>query len=118
MTSLSLKGSPIEERQPFPSVNELRPVLPNIHVSGRTTRNSKNLSMAAGEFGYAHRQNQQQGGVPVSVTENLQEPQEQAEPVHHAASNSSASTTAHSTGSTRIPHPPGATDTFSRFERI
>ena len=74
--------------------------------------------MAAGEFGYAHQQNQQQGGVPVPVTENLQGPQEQVEPVYHAASNFSFSTTDHSTGSTRIPHPPGATDTFSRFERI
>ena len=117
-TSLSLTGSPTEERQPFPSLNELRPVLPNKRpvLSRRATRNFKNLSMtAAGEIGYAHWQNQQQGEVPAPVTENLWEPQEQAEPVHHAASNSSASTADHSTVSTRIPHPP---DTFSRFEQI
>ena len=71
--SLSLTGSPIEERQPFPSVNKLSLVLPNIHVPGRTTRNSKSLSVTAGEFGCAHQQNQQQGGFPVPVTENLWE---------------------------------------------
>ena len=65
----------------------------------------------------AHRRSQQPGRVPVPVTESLREPQEQAEPVHHAASNASASTTDHSTGSTRIPRPPGPVDTFSRLEQ-
>ena len=73
-TSLSLTGSPIEERQPFSSVNKLRPVFPDIHVPGRTIRNSKSLLVtAAGEFGCAHQQNQQQGGFPVPVTKNLWE---------------------------------------------
>ena len=114
---MSLTGFPLEGRQPFPSVNKLRPVFPNRHVSGRTARNSKSHSVTAGEFGYAHRRSQQQGRVPEPVTASLREPQEQAELVHHATSNSSASPANHSTGSTRIPHLPGAVDTFSRFEQ-
>ncbi|CAH3169392.1 unnamed protein product [Porites evermanni] len=96
-----VRGSPIEERQPFPNLNPLRPALPIIAPT------STPISTAA------HRQPQQPGRVPVPVTASLREPQEQAEPVHHAASNSSASTTDHSTGSTRIPRPPGAVITFS-----
>ena len=104
-TAIRLTGSPIEERQPFPNLNPLRPALPIIAPT------STPISTAA------HRQPQQPGRVPVPVTASLREPQEQAEPVHHAASNSSASTTDHSTGSTRIPRPPGAVITFSRFEQ-
>ena len=104
-TAICLTGSPIEERQPFPNLNPLRPALPIISPT------STPIGTAA------HRRPQQPGRVPVPVTESLREPQEQAEPVHHAASNASASTTDHSTGSTRIPRPPGAVDTFSRFEQ-
>ena len=100
-----MTGSPIEERQPFPNLNPLRPALPIISPT------STPIGTAA------HRRPQQPGRVPVPVTASLREPQEQAEPVHHAASNSSASTTDHSTGSTRIPRPPGPVDTFSRLEQ-
>ena len=104
-TAICLTGSPIEERQPFPNLNPLRPALPTISPT------------SINPISTAHRRPQQPGRVPVPVTASLREPQEQAEPVHHAASNSSASTTDHSTGSTRIPRPSGAVDTFSRFEQ-
>lgn len=104
-TAICLTGSPIEERQPFLNLNPLRPALPTISPTSINPTST------------AHWRPQQPGRVPVPVTESLREPQEQAEPVHHAASNSSASTTHHSTGSTRIPRPSGAVDTFSRFEQ-
>ncbi|XP_073230003.1 uncharacterized protein [Porites lutea] len=102
MMNTTTTGSPIEERQPFPNLNPLRPALPIISPT------STPIGTAA------HRRSQQPGRVPVPVTASLREPQEQAEPLHHAAPNSSASTTDLSTGSTRIPRPPGAFDTFSR----
>ena len=105
-TAICLTGSPIEERQPFPNLNPLRPALPTISPT------------SINPISTAHRRPQQPGRVPVPVTASLREPQEQAELVHHAASNSSASTTDHSTGSTGIPHPLGVADTFSRFEQI
>ena len=104
-TPICLTGFAIEERQPFPNLNPLRPALPIISPT------STPIGTAA------NRRPQQQGRVPVPVTTSLREPQEQAEPVHHAASNSSASMTDHSTGSTRIPRPPGNVDTFSRLEQ-
>ena len=104
-TAICLTGSPIEERQPFPNLNPLGPALPITSPTSTPTGTA------------ADRQPQQPSRVPVPVIASLQEPQEQVEPVHHAASNASTSPTDHSTGSTRIPRPPGAVDTFSRFEK-
>ena len=103
--AICLTGSLTEERQPFPNLNPLGPALPIISPASTPVGTA------------AHWQPQQQDRVSVPVTESLQEPQEQAEPEHHAASNSSTSTTDHSTSSTTIPCPPGAVDTFSRFEQ-
>ena len=87
----------MEERQPFPSLSDLRPALPYVPPS---------TSAHVPSSTHAH-------VLPsTSVTRGQREPQEQGEPQHIPPT---AANNYPSTDSTRVPVVPGIADSLTRF---